>query len=105
MHGLGRSRNADYYGISSREEAEQYFANEILGARLSECVGVLLRLPTCDARAIFGYPDDLKLQSCLTLFAEVAGQGSLFSQALDKFFGGKPDEATITLLAESGGNV
>jgi uncharacterized protein (DUF1810 family) len=105
MRGLGRSPSADYYGIESREEAERYLAHEVLGARLRECIDILLGLPTNDPAEVFGNPDDLKLRSCLTLFAEVGGHGSAFSLALDKFLGDLPDEATLMLLERSGGNV
>ena len=105
IRGLGRSAIADCFGIESREEAQRYLAHEVLGARLRECVDILVGLPTNDPAEVFGYPDDLKLRSCLTLFAEVAGHGSAFSLALDKFFGGVPDKATLRLLEKAGGNV
>ncbi len=45
-----------------------------------------------------GYPDDLKLRSSMTLFAEAAGEVSVFQRVLDKFFEGKKDERTLKLI-------
>jgi uncharacterized protein (DUF1810 family) len=47
---------------------------------------------------IFGYPDDLKLHSSITLFAEAAPTDPIFGKILQKYFGGKPDEKTLDLL-------
>ncbi|MBQ3448000.1 MAG: DUF1810 family protein, partial [Synergistaceae bacterium] len=45
-----------------------------------------------------GYPDDMKLQSCMTLFAAISEDGSVFHRVLDKFFGGQTDAKTLSLL-------
>ena len=50
---------------------------------------------------IFGYPDDLKFRSSMTLFARVAPEEPVFQDALDKYFGGEPDSRTLELLATS----
>ncbi len=47
---------------------------------------------------IFGSPDDMKFQSSMTLFAQVAGDNADFLAALAKYFGGKPDAATLARL-------
>lgn len=57
-------------------------------------------MPGKTALQIFGTPDDLKLRSCMTLFAQVAPDEPLFGLTLDKFFGGTADERTIALLAD-----
>ncbi len=49
------------------------------------------------AREIFGTPDDLKLRSCVTLFAEVSPAGSVFHCLIQVYFGGAPDGRTLTL--------
>lgn len=105
MRGLGHSANAAYYGIESLREAQDYLAHAVLGPRLRQCVSILLDLPKRDASAIFGYPDDLKFRSSLTLFAHAAEPGNVFVRALERFFDGEPDAATTQLLEESGGNV
>jgi len=100
LAGLGRSETALFYGIRSRAEAEAYWAHPILGPRLRECVEALLSVTGKSAYEILGTPDDLKLRSSLTLFAEVAGQaGNVFRRGLDRFFDGKPDPRTVELLA------
>jgi uncharacterized protein (DUF1810 family) len=47
---------------------------------------------------IFGVPDDLKFCSSMTLFALAGGDASIFGEALDAFFSGKPDQGTMRLL-------
>ena len=98
LRGLGRSETARRYGIASRAEAAAYLAHPVLGPRLRECVALLLATPGRSAHEILGSPDDLKLRSCLTLFQAVSGGDALFSQALARFHGGQPDEATLDLL-------
>jgi uncharacterized protein (DUF1810 family) len=44
---------------------------------------------------IFGYPDDLKFHSCMTLFAQVAPEEALYRAALQKYFAGVPDARTL----------
>jgi uncharacterized protein (DUF1810 family) len=98
LRGLGRSETARHYGIASRAEARAYLAHPVLGARLRECVELLLAVPGRSAHEIFGTPDDLKLRSCLTLFREVSDGDDTFVRALDRFFDGRPDAATLELL-------
>ncbi|GIW78420.1 MAG: calpastatin [Gemmatales bacterium] len=103
IDGLGFSATTKRYSIKSREEARAYLDHPVLGARLRECCEALLALEGRTAHEIFGYPDDLKLQSCATLFAQVAGKGSVFEQILEKYYGGQPDEKTLRLLAKESG--
>lgn len=95
--GLGMSSTAQYYSIQDRLEAEEYMAHPVLGARLLEISRALLTLESNDATAVMGYPDDLKLRSCMTLFAQVSDD-PVFEAVLDKFFGGHPDSRTLALL-------
>ena len=71
--GLGFSQTAQYYAISSLQEAKDYYAHPVLGKRLVEISEALLALDSCDATSVMGYPDDLKLKSCMTLFAAASG--------------------------------
>jgi uncharacterized protein (DUF1810 family) len=102
LRGLGRSAMAERYGIASCAEAEAYLAHSLLGARLVECTGLMLAAPAGrSALAILGAPDDLKFCSSMTLFAAVAVDPSApFEAALDRFFGGRADRATLALLGE-----
>ena len=95
--GLGSSPTARFYAIRSLDEARAYLADPVLGARLRECVEALQQLRASDADAVFGSVDAVKLRSSLTLFRE-AGGGTLFSEALERWFGGRADEATLRLL-------
>lgn len=101
LRGLGRSATAQYYGIASAGEARAYWAHPVLGPRLRQCAQALLALRGRSAQQIFGSPDDLKLRSCMTLFAEVAPDEPLFRQVLDRCFGGQRDELTLRALHAS----
>ena len=99
LRGLGHSQMAWHFGLQSRDEAAAYLAHPLLGPRLRECVELVLAVDGRSAHDIFGSPDDLKLCSCLTLFREIDGAGGVFGKALDKYFDGQPDAATLQLLA------
>ncbi len=99
VRGLGRSATAERYAINSLAEARRYLDHPVLGARLRECLQLVLAHRDKSAHDIFGSPDDLKLRSCLTLFAMAAPDETLFGEALDCFFDGQPDPLTIQLLA------
>ncbi|WP_374653173.1 DUF1810 domain-containing protein [Dongia sp.] len=98
MAGLGRSDTARFFAIGSRAEAAAYLSHPLLGQRLLKCTLIVNALAGHDAHAVFGSPDDLKFRSSMTLFAAVAPAGSPFAAALDKYFGGAPDPATLALL-------
>jgi len=96
--GLGTSHTAQHYAIRSMDEARAYLAHPTLGHRLRECAESLLRVRGKSASEIFGYPDDVKLRSSMTLFASVAEEDSVFEEVLERYFGGKPDPLTLRLL-------
>jgi uncharacterized protein (DUF1810 family) len=101
LTGLGRSSTAQFYGIDSLDEARAYLAHPLLGPRLLEIAGAVVASPVRSANALFGSPDDLKLRSSATLFAQVSAPGSVFEQILDKYFEGRPDPKTLELLGGS----
>ncbi len=86
------------YAIKDLNEAKDYLANETLRTHLLELCDALLSLDTNDAEYVMGYPDDLKLRSCMTLFQAADPECRTFQAVLDKFFGGKPDEKTLRIL-------
>jgi uncharacterized protein (DUF1810 family) len=98
LKGLGHSRMADKFGISSRAEAEAYLAHPILGSRLIECTRLVNLIEGHSIEEIFGEIDTLKFRSSMTLFAEVAADGSVFADALRKYFAGRPDRLTLERL-------
>lgn len=99
LAGLGSSATARRYAIGSADEARAYLSHPVLGPRLGQCVQLLLALQGVGAQEVFGSPDDLKLRSCLTLFATVGGADSVFRRALERYFGGECDPRTVALLA------
>ena len=95
--GLGFSPMSQHYAISSLDEANAYLAHPVLGPRLVECIELVLAVEGRSAHQIFGSPDDMKFRSSLTLFERASG-GPVFRQALDAYFGGRPDPATLDRL-------
>ncbi len=100
LKGLGRSGMADYYGISNINEAKQYLADPVLGPRLLEISSALLEIDTNDAEKVMGYPDHLKLKSCMTLFAAADPHNEIFQNVLQKYFNGEKDQKTLWLLKQ-----
>ena len=98
MRGLGQSELAYTFGITSLEEARAYLSHPLLGARLRECTGLVTLVSGRSITQIFGYPDDLKFHSSVTLFARAVPEDKIFADALQKYFGGEPDPATLELL-------
>ena len=88
FEGLGASATSHHFAIRSLDEARAYLEHPVLGARVRECADALLSLASRSASDFFGYPDDLKLHSSMTLFDLEAAPGSVFGQVLDRYFGG-----------------
>ena len=96
--GLGNSVMAKKYAIASKAEAVKYLQHAVLGQRLQQCVHALLQHGDKSINSIMGFPDDLKLKSSMTLFAAISPPNNMFAKALDTFYGGEVDEATIKFL-------
>ncbi|MGF6109925.1 DUF1810 domain-containing protein [Pseudomonas frederiksbergensis] len=96
--GLGGSEMSRYFAIRSAEEAAAYLNHPLLGPRLRACTQLVLNLENRSLAEIFGHPDDLKFHSSMTLFAQIAPEGSLFHQALERYFHGIQDDWTLSLL-------
>ena len=60
IRGLGRSRTAEKYAISSIEEARAFLSHPVLGTRLRDCTRIVTEIEGSGLEQIFGYPDDLK---------------------------------------------
>ena len=95
--GLGSSSMAQRYAIGSVDEARAYLAHPVLGPRLRECAQALLDVEGRSAADIFGYPDDLKLRSSMTLFARAADDPAVFQAVLERYYDG-PDPRTLDLI-------
>ena len=95
--GLGHSAMARTYAIASAAEARAYLAHPILQPRLIEATETVT-LANGSAETIMGGIDAIKLRSSMTLFARVADDPGPFRAALDRFFGGAEDPATVARL-------
>ena len=103
VHGLGSSSMAQRYAIAGLAEAEAYLAHAILGPRLRTCTALVNNVPNPSLDHIFGFPDNLKFHSSVTLFAEAAkssprSDDRVFDQAMQLFFASRPDPATLDRL-------
>ena len=98
IKGLGMSEMSVHFAIYSLDEAKAYLAHPVLGPRLQECVEAVLAAQVSGADVIFGYLDDMKFRSSMTLFARASEAGSVFERALVQYFDGNADEATLRQL-------
>ena len=98
IQGLGMSSTAQYYSIKDLQEARDFLAHPVLGRNLLEISNALLRLDTNNPSAVMGWPDDLKLCSCMTLFEAADPDEPVFGAVLDKFYHGERDRLTIDRL-------
>lgn len=94
---LGYSATAKFYGIRNKDEAIAYLKNEYLKNNLIEISNALYQL-NGNISNILGYPDDLKLKSCMTLFNYIDPSIDIFNKIIDKFYNGEKDSKTLELL-------
>lgn len=99
IDGLGFSETTRRYSIKSLAEAREYLAHPVLGARLRECTQALLKIEGRTALGVFGWPDNMKLQSSMTLFAAADPAAPEFSAVLARYFEGKHDARTVERLS------
>lgn len=95
--GLGKSEMAKRFALHDLSETDAYLKHPVLGARLKEITREVMKLEHRSANEIFGHPDDLKFQSCMTLFSLVSGD-QLFSEAVLKYFNGVYDHKTLRII-------
>ncbi len=98
LAGLGHSAMARRYAIASLAEARAYLAHPLLGERLRRCTALVNAVPGRTIHRILGSPDDLKFHSSMTLFAAADPDEAVFAAALDRYFGGERDAATLARL-------
>lgn len=97
--GLGKSATAQFYSISTMDEARAYLNHPVLGDHLVSCVQLVNAIEGKSAHDIFGSPDDLKFRSCVTLFASVAEKDSVFAKAIAKYCPDGADPRTLDLMS------
>lgn len=102
IDGLGKSETARWFAIKSIEEARDYLTHQVLGERLRQCAKLALDIEGKSVAEIFGYPDNLKFHSCITLFSLIDDENSIFEKLLDKYFGGQKDPLTLEVFKVSG---
>jgi uncharacterized protein (DUF1810 family) len=98
IQGLGHSDMARRFAISSVAEARAYLAHPVLGERLRTLTQIVNEVEGRSVEQIFGFPDDLKFHSSMTLFAHAAIDKTPFEDALNKYFGGEADSETVKRL-------
>lgn len=101
IKGLGFSETSKLYAISDRREAIQYLEHPVLGKRLEEISNAILKVTGKSAHEIFGSPDDIKLQSSMTLFGSLPNAHPVFQSVLNTCFNGIKDEKTLQLIKTS----
>ena len=98
IQGLGLSGITAYFSIKDLQEAKDYYAHPVLGARLIEITKEILRVDSDDPMSVFGSPDAFKVRSCMTLFKHAAPEQELFQKVLDKYCRGIEDDKTVRIL-------
>ena len=98
ISGLGMSEISAYYAIQNLDEAKDYMEEPTLREDMLKICDALLGLASNDASKIFGFPDDLKLKSSMTLFDFITLHDSIFRSVLEKFYQGEKDKQTIKML-------
>jgi uncharacterized protein (DUF1810 family) len=101
IKGLGTSPMAQKYAIASLDEAKAYLNHPVLAARLQQCTQLVTAVSSQSIDEIFGYPDNLKFHSSMTLFAHAANDNPIFMDALRKYFRSEFDRQTIDRLGYS----
>jgi uncharacterized protein (DUF1810 family) len=100
IKGLGHSWTAQHYAINSLEEAKAYLEHPLLGKRLRTCTQLVMNIDGRTVSQIFGYPDNLKFCSSMTLFNRVDETDQIFKKALMRYCEGKPDTRTLDALTD-----
>ena len=96
--GLGNSAISQKYAIMDLAEAYEFLGNDELRMHLYEICEALISINSSDAEQVMGYPDNLKLHSCMTLFQVASPDCEYFSAVLGKYYSGKLDEVTLNIL-------
>ena len=100
FHGLGKSRTSIEFSLNSSEETISYLKHPILGPRLIEITKLFLSTENKTAFEILGSPDDLKMNSSMTLFAGIQSEIDLFDSIIGKYFEGERCSLTLKMLED-----
>ena len=97
IKGLGHSYNSEFFGLSGKEEAKAYLDHPVLGVRLREITQALLACGKQSADDILGFPEVLKVKSCMTLF-DMVSPNDIFNDVLFQFYESQRCDKTIWRL-------
>ncbi|MBS1533750.1 MAG: DUF1810 domain-containing protein [Bacteroidetes bacterium] len=100
IKGLDHSNTDQHFTLVNLEEATAYLAHPVLGKHLIQISQILLEIENKSVHEIFSTPDDIKLCSCMTLFAQVNNTNPVFEQVLKKYYFGEFNNLTLELLAQ-----
>ena len=98
IEGLGRSDTAKLYSIKSLEEGKAYLEYPVLGPRLIRACEILLSLKDASMDEVMGFPDDLKLLSSMTLFENISGENSIFTNIIEIYFDDERNENSLEII-------
>ena len=98
IEGLGRSDKAKLYSIKRLEEGRAYLEHPVLGPRLVEACEIILSLKDVSMDEVMGYPDDLKLQSSMTLFETLSDSSSIFTKIIEIYFDNERDKISLEII-------
>ena len=98
--GLGSSDTIRLYAIKSLEEGRAYLKHPVLGQRLIKACEILLSLKDASMDEVMGFPDNLKLQSSMTLFEVLSDSNSIFTNMIEFYFDDERDEISLKLIKE-----
>ncbi|WP_226623892.1 DUF1810 domain-containing protein [Alloyangia pacifica] len=99
LESLGRSPRARHFGLRDAAEAQRYLDHPVLGPRLAEVAGLLLLHPERSAEQMLGPVDALKVRSSMTLFERLEGAPEVFSEVLERLYGGQRCPVTRAALS------
>ena len=105
LKGLGQSWTSDYFGLDSLADAKDYLRHPLLRSRLEEISRVVYDLDAADISKVFGYPDTLKFQSSMTLFALADPDNPIYQKNLDRYFEGQMCQYTVEMCRKESDNV
>jgi uncharacterized protein (DUF1810 family) len=94
---FAHSSTADYYGLTDKDEAQQYLDHPLLGPRLKEISKALLKHQDKTAVEILGNIDAGKVRSCMTTF-DYLSPNDIFGEVLDAVYDGVRGGRTLKML-------
>ena len=89
-----RSQLKDY------SEAKAYYKNEYLRNCIIDLSLHINQMSDEGFNIVFSHPYDWNLQACMTLFSKLSDDETVFDDVINRFFSGKKDIKTVTLIKQ-----